>query len=40
MNVAIRNGMTVRKRFVKHNWGQDMPHYLFAADRDKITYQQ
>ncbi|MFT8871754.1 MAG: GNAT family N-acetyltransferase [Sporolactobacillus sp.] len=40
MNVAIRHGMTVRKRFVKHYWGQDMPHYLFAADSDKITYQQ
>ncbi len=31
MNVAIRNGMTVRKRFVKHYRGVDMPHFLFGA---------
>ena len=32
MNVAIRCGMTVRRRFVKHYRGVDMPHYLFAVD--------
>jgi RimJ/RimL family protein N-acetyltransferase len=33
MNVAIRNGMTVRRRFVKHYRGVDMPHFDFAIDR-------
>ncbi|WP_193787073.1 GNAT family N-acetyltransferase [Leucobacter japonicus] len=33
MNVAIRLGMTVRSRFVKHYRGVDMPHLAFAADR-------
>lgn len=32
MNVAIRLGMTVRSRFVKHYRGVDMPHYAFAVD--------
>lgn len=31
MNVAIRNGMTIRKRFVKHYRGVDMPHFLFGV---------
>lgn len=31
MNVAIRNGMTVRKRFVKQYRGMAMPHYLFSC---------
>ena len=31
MNVAIRNGMTARKRFVKVYRGVTMPHYLFAV---------
>lgn len=33
MNVAIRCGMTVRGRFVKHYRGVDMPHLAFAVDR-------
>jgi RimJ/RimL family protein N-acetyltransferase len=33
MNVAIRLGMTVRGRFVKHYRGVDMPHLDFAVDR-------
>jgi RimJ/RimL family protein N-acetyltransferase len=33
MNVAIRMGMTVRCRFVKHFRGVDMPHLAFAVDR-------
>ena len=33
MNVAIRNGMCVRGRFVKHYYGIDMPHYAFAISR-------
>ena len=31
MNVAIRNGMTIRRRFVKHYKGEDMPHYVFSV---------
>jgi RimJ/RimL family protein N-acetyltransferase len=31
MNVAIRCGMAVRERFVKHYRGMDMPHYLFGV---------
>jgi len=33
MNVAIRLGMTVRSRFIKHYRGIDMPHLAFAIDR-------
>lgn len=33
MNVAIRMGMTVRGRFMKHYRGVDMPHLAFAIDR-------
>lgn len=35
MNVAIRLGMTVRSRFVKHYRGVDMPHLAFAVDRPR-----
>lgn len=35
MNVAIRCGMTVRGRFVKHYRGVDMPHLAFAVDRPR-----
>lgn len=31
MNVAIRNGMLVRGRIVKHYYGLDMPHLGFAV---------
>jgi [ribosomal protein S5]-alanine N-acetyltransferase len=37
INVAIRNGMTVRKRFVKHYRGVDMPHFLFGVKKDELT---
>ena len=33
MNVAIRNGMTVRGRYTKHYKGEDMPHYIFSVRR-------
>jgi len=33
MNVAIRLGMTVRGRFIKHYREVDMPHLAFAMDR-------
>lgn len=32
--VARRNGMTVRGKFVKHYYGQDMPHLVFSVRRD------
>jgi RimJ/RimL family protein N-acetyltransferase len=35
MNVAIRNGMTIRSRFVKRYRGMDMTHYAFAIDRSQ-----
>ena len=34
MNVAIRNGMVVRNRFIKHYYGMDMPHYAFSIRND------
>lgn len=34
LNVAIRNGMFIRKRIVKHYRGVDMPHFIFSARRD------
>lgn len=33
MNVAIRNGMLIRDRFIKHYRGVDMPHFAFAAKK-------
>lgn len=33
MNVAIRNGFIIRKRFIKHYQGVPMPHYLFLQKR-------
>lgn len=35
MNVAIRNGMLVRERFVKHYKGIEMPHYAFSVRRKR-----
>ena len=37
MNVAIRLGMTVRGRFVKHYRGVDMPHLAFAINNPRFT---
>lgn len=34
INVAIRLGMMVRQRFVKHYRGVAMPHLAFAVDRE------
>ncbi len=36
MNVAIRNGMLIRKRFIKHYRGVEMPHYMFSAKRGDL----
>jgi RimJ/RimL family protein N-acetyltransferase len=35
MNVAIRLGMTVRRRFVTRYRGMDMPHLAFAVSRKR-----
>ena len=32
-NVALRNGMTIADKFIKHYRGIDMPHYLFSVKR-------
>jgi len=31
MNVAIQNGMLIRRRYTKHYNGEDMSHYVFSA---------
>ncbi len=36
MNVAIRNGMLVRGRFIKHYYNIDMPHYVFSVKKRKL----
>ncbi|GHU43782.1 acetyltransferase [Clostridia bacterium] len=36
MNVAIRNGMTVRRRYTKHYYDVDMPHYIFSARKGDL----
>ena len=33
INVAIRNGMLVRGRFIKHYKGEDMQHYIFSVKK-------
>ncbi|MEZ5087204.1 MAG: hypothetical protein R2722_13455 [Tessaracoccus sp.] len=33
MNVALRNGTTVRRHFVEHYRGVDMPHFDFVINR-------
>ena len=35
MNVAIRNGMLIRGRYIKNYKGEDMPHYIFSARKDQ-----
>ncbi|MFH1512411.1 MAG: GNAT family N-acetyltransferase [Bacillota bacterium] len=34
VNVAIRNGMLLRGRFIKHYRGIEMPHFVFSARKD------
>ncbi|MGE5403434.1 MAG: GNAT family N-acetyltransferase [Candidatus Saccharibacteria bacterium] len=38
MNVAIRNGMTIRGRIVKHYYGLNMPHYVFSVKNPARNY--
>ncbi|KLU58742.1 anhydro-N-acetylmuramic acid kinase [Peptococcaceae bacterium CEB3] len=35
MNIAIRMGMTIRGRFVKHYRGVDMPHVIFSVRKNE-----
>ena len=35
MNVAIRNGMLIRGRYIKNYKGEDMPHYIFSVRKDQ-----
>jgi len=39
MNVAIRNNMLIRRRFIKHYKGEDMPHYVFSARKKDVKYE-
>lgn len=34
INVAIRNGMLIRKHFIKHYRSVDMPHFVFSTKAD------
>jgi RimJ/RimL family protein N-acetyltransferase len=34
MNVAIRNKMLVRGRYIKHYKGEEIPHYIFSARKN------
>jgi len=34
INVAIRNGMLVRRRFIKYYRGVNMPHFLFSIRKE------
>ena len=36
-NVAIRNGMTIVDKWVKHYRGIDMPHYLFSVRHNSLN---
>jgi len=33
-NVARRNGMAARKRYIKHGYGMDMPHLVFSVKNE------
>jgi RimJ/RimL family protein N-acetyltransferase len=35
MNVAIRNGMTIRGRFTRQYRGVDVPHLIFSVKKTK-----
>ncbi len=36
MNVAIRNGMTVQSKFIKHYYDTDMPHFAFSIRKKAL----
>ena len=35
-NVAKRNGMSIRREYIKHYCGIDMPHYVFSVRKDDV----
>ena len=35
-NVAIRNGMSVRRTYIKHYYGIDMPHYVYSIRKNEL----
>ena len=35
MNVAIRNEMLIRRRYIKNYKGEEMPHYVFSARKNR-----
>ena len=35
-NVAIKNGMSIRRTYIKHYYGMDMPHYVFSVRKDEL----
>ena len=40
MNVAIRNGMIIRCRFVKRYYDMDMPHYAFSICKKRYLLEK
>lgn len=34
-NVAIKNGMSIRRTYIKHYYGMDMPHYVFSIRKEE-----
>jgi RimJ/RimL family protein N-acetyltransferase len=40
LNVAIRNGMVIRNRYIKHYRGIDMPHYALSVRKNEGSYSQ
>jgi RimJ/RimL family protein N-acetyltransferase len=36
INVAIRNGMIIRFRIIKHYRGVDMPHFVFSIKNESM----
>ena len=35
-NVAKRSGMSIRRKYIKHYRGIDMPHYVFSVRPDEV----
>ena len=36
--VAMRNGMSLRGRMVKHYYHRDMPHLVFGVERPEVSF--
>ena len=39
-NVAKRNGMSIRRKYIKHYRGIDMLHYVFSVRRDDVKIEK